>query len=131
MTDPDKPLTVTIAVGSQLADSVESALSETDCLLQSAGPARGAAEIVAAFVAIVPSIASLVLLLEKLRRLHLPRTIIVVGHDNSVDIYEDDSINDGRVLVLQSGAPPVDLTDREITLAILSKALQRRNTLDE
>jgi hypothetical protein len=115
----DLPLTVTVEAEAEAAIKIDSVLTEMGLSTQRPGPARSSAEAVTVIIAIVPSIAILTLLLEKLRRLRLPRTYVVLGEDQTVDIYTDERIPDGRIVVLQHGQAAVELPDQEITVSTL------------
>lgn len=124
-------LTVTIAVEAEVAPDIHAALVESSIPVQPAGPARGALEAATVIIALVPSVASLALLLEKLRRLRLPRTYVVAGADRAVDIYTDETVRDGRILIVRADEQVIELPDQEITVAALIEALRLSPPQDE
>jgi hypothetical protein len=115
--------TVTIAVGSDLAPRVEAGLREEGMALQQAGPARGAAEAAVLITVSVSSLTTLALLVEKLRRLRLPRTYIY-PRAGAPDIRIDEEVRDGRILVVKPDGSVEELPDQEIGVAALRAALQ-------
>ena len=72
----------------------------------------------------VPSVATLLLILEKIRRLRLPRTYVVPAPDGTIEIYTDATTNDGRIVIVQSDESVVELPDQEISLSMLTDALK-------
>jgi hypothetical protein len=113
----------TISVAADLAPGIESALRDQGLLFQPAGAARGAADAAVLITVAVPSIVTLALLAEKLRRLNLPRTYIYPGPDGP-DIRVDEEIHDGRVVVVRSDESVEELLDKEISAAALQEALR-------
>lgn len=115
------PLTVTVAAEAEVAAQIDCVLTEMDLSTQRPGPVRSSAEAATVIIAFVPSVVVLALLLEKLRRLRLPRTYVVLGEDRTVDIHTDERIRDGRIVVLRHGKAAVELPDQEITVSALLK----------
>ncbi len=135
----DEASTATIAVDLELAPRVEAALREEGLVLQQAGPARGAAEAAVLIAVSVPSIVTLALLAEKLRRLKLPRTYIYLrrngpdirigggpdaGAVEEPEVHVDEEIRDGRIVLIGSDGSVRELLDQEISVAALQRALR-------
>jgi hypothetical protein len=117
------PLTVTLALPLRFEQESRTILEAAGVSAQDAGPARGAVEAAALLVAVVPSIATLAVVLEKLRRLKLPRTYVVIGRDGCIDLYTDDETPDGRILVIHGDGTVNALPDSEITPGLLKAAM--------
>lgn len=118
----DKGL-ATIAVEADLAPQIESGLREDGLVLQQAGPARGVADAAVLIAVAVPSIVTLALLVEKLRRLRLPRTYLYPG-PHGLDICIDEEVSDGRIVIVGPDGSVEELPDKEISVAALQEALQ-------
>lgn len=113
----------TIAIDAALAPLVEAALRKEGLVLQQAGPARGATDAALLITVLVPSIVTLALLVEKLRRLRLPRTYIYPRLDGGADIHVDEAVRDGRIVIVRPDGVVEELVDKEIGAAALQEAL--------
>jgi hypothetical protein len=94
------PSKSSLLVHAASADIVENALHEGALEYERAGAPRGIASAVELFIVATPSAAALLLLLEKLRRLRLPRTYVAL-RDDEVEIWTDQVLNDGRFFVVR------------------------------
>lgn len=140
----DEMSNATIAVEATLAPRLEAALREDGFAVQQAGATRGATEAAMLITVAVPSIVTLALLVEKLRRLNLPRTYIYptsgapdfrVGGDleppadGQPRVQVDEGIRDGRILVIWPDRVD-ELPDGEISVAALERLLEPRRSPD-
>ena len=94
------------ATASLLADQ----LSEEGATVDTAGASRGLATDVQLVIVATPSLAVLGLVVEKLRRLRLPRTYMQV-RDGALEVWTDPDVNDGRAFVVDSSGTLRELQD--------------------
>jgi hypothetical protein len=143
----DETSNATIAAEAALAPRIEAALREDGFALQPAGVTRGATEAAMLIAVAVPSIVTLTLLVEKLRRLNLPRTYIYpapaaggpdirVGGDlepladRQPRVQVDEGMRDGRILILWPDGRVEELPDEEVSVAALERLLKPRHSPD-
>ena len=116
-----------IEVPADSAASFAAELSAAGIDYERAGAARGIAEAVELFILAVPSLSSLALVLETLRRARLPRTYVAV-RDSRIETWTDSATNDGRIFVSTESDEFVELPDTMITADALRHALDRGRT---
>lgn len=114
------PSQVNLLVAAEVEDEVKSALEGLE--FEEAGAPRGVADAVQLFIIAMPSAAALLLLLEKLRRLRLPRTYIR-ARAGEIEIWTDEDLNDGRVFVARDDGSVEELPDAELSPQPLLDAL--------
>lgn len=116
------PSRASVLVAADRAVEVERALGKGDLEFEAAGVPRGVADAVQLFVIATPSVAALMLLLEKLRRLRLPRTYLRV-RDGELEIWTDQNSPDGRFVVVGDDGSVEELPDGELSMQALLDAL--------
>lgn len=127
----------TIAVEAAYAPQVEDALRNAALPFRPAGAARGAAETATLIAVSVHSAAAIALLIEKLRRLNLPRTYIYPregGPDIRIggepEIHIDPMVRDGRIIVVHADGKVENLPDGEVTVVAIRELLKPRRPSD-
>lgn len=121
---PELPASASVVLPESMAEALRGDLREnSDIDFADAGAARGvvgdACELI---VVATPSFAAVLMLLERLRRLRLPRTYVRLS-DDGLDIWTDAETSDGRIVVIGDGHNVTELDDRSITAEDISRAL--------
>jgi len=116
------PSRVSLLVQAGAGADVKSALEDGGLEFEDAGAPRGVADAVQLFVIATPSLGVLVLLLEKLRRLRLPRTYIRV-RAGEIEIWAEEGLRDGRIVVVRDDGAVEELPDSELSPQQLLDAL--------
>ena len=92
---------------------------------EGAGSPRGLSTAVELFVVATPSLAAFSLLIEKLRRLRLPRTYVKFCEEE-VEVWVDEKVRDGRTLALRcDGSLIEELSDPELSTQQLISLFSR------
>jgi hypothetical protein len=114
VTDP-LPNKVLLTLSPAAASDLEQALSGTGVSVERAGSQRGLNQAVELIIVATPSIAALALLLEKIRRLRLPRTYVRVK-DETIEWWTDPSHNDGRTFAVSKDGDLTELPDTGLSV---------------
>ncbi len=96
-------------------DDLEQALSGSGLSAERGGSHRGINQVAELLIVATPSVAALALLLEKLRRLKLPRTYVRV-RDDALEIWTDPSHDDGRTFAVARDGTLTELPDPGLTI---------------
>jgi hypothetical protein len=112
-----------VLIGEEAAAGLERALAAGGLSFERAGVQRGISGAVELFIVATPSMVVLALLIEKLRRLRLPRTYVQL-REHEVEIWTDTATSDGRILLIRPGGSVEELPDRLLTAETLAAALR-------
>jgi hypothetical protein len=113
---------VTVLVENEDAVAFRHALSQSKVLVENAGVQRGAEQAADLIVLAAPTVVILALVLEKLRRLRLPRTYLRATPEG-LDVWTDSTTRDGRILVVHPDGRVEELPDSEISVGTLEAVL--------
>jgi len=116
------PSRVSLLVQTGTGAEVKSALEDGGLAFEDAGAPRGVADAVQLFIVATPSLGVFLLLLEKLRRLRLPRTYIRV-RAGEIEIWMEEELRDGRIVVVRDDGSVEELPDGELSPQQLLDAL--------
>lgn len=112
---PELPSAVSVALPEQVADAFIAELTAVkDLHFEPAGAARGVSEASQLIIVATPSITTLLFVLERIRRLRLPRTYIRLT-DGELDVWSDSAVSDGRIIVLGDQGRVSELNDHLLT----------------
>jgi hypothetical protein len=125
----EAPTELTVYVGENSAERVAATFEEAQLTFARPGATRGVAEAVEVFVVATQSTAVFLLVLEKLRRMRLPRVYVEPG-DGLDRVWHDLEIRDGRTFYLPPDGPPVEIRDAELTVDALLRAIRRAPARD-
>lgn len=113
---------VNVLVEAQDTEALCAALALSNVTYENAGSQRGAAETSELIILAAPTVVVLALVLEKLRRLRLPRTYLRPTADG-LDVWTDSTMPDGRVIVVHEDGRVDELPDPEISMQTLKRLL--------
>ena len=118
----DLPRVAELSLPQPAVEALTRMLGEDGIEFERAGGQRGVAGAVELVIVLLPSLTVAALVIDKLRRLRLPRTYIRVGE--TLEVWTDTTTPDGRVLIVKADGSVDELPDGEISAASLVARLR-------